>query len=546
MDDWDELNKDLRQYISALKDGSQQFFDLAREARDVLFSVQAQVAQKDPAVTINRTLYDGSGERALDIYASGVASNTATSSNTWQTLRYEHEDINRRPGVAAYQEEQENSVYSGLARGNFYEVYFQFIREAAWAGASAMFAIPDKVQKVVLRELVPFGTFWVQRGRGGEYVGFHREFYLSGKECLKLFPKASTELRDRWTNGKYQKFAASHTVRERDTVDYQDRSNKGFRFESVYRVDDKIVDVGGNKKFPYIVHQPDPIAGTNWGLSPAIRALRDAGVLQAVAETDLHAKQRLADPPRETLSSYEYEYLTDPGADNPVTREQLGNVSRPVALGVNPQITDAEMGRLRTSVEAYFKVPFFLQTAMLEKQVTRAEFLGRQAADMATLAPMIDRLCSEVLDLVVMEELEYQNEFELLPEPPPYLAELKVQPLSVVYNSPMLTLIKRAHTLAGVEHFQGFLGNMIKLFPDEAPRFKTRIVLDRMIDKAAEADGVTDLLTDDDTRQQADDTLKKTAILQAQAQAMQMQAQAASHAQGNAPMPQFPAAGGGQ
>jgi hypothetical protein len=181
--------------------------------------------------------------------------------------------------------------------------------------------------------------------------------------------------------------------------------------------------------------------------------------------------------------------------------------------------------RLDTAVERHFKLNFFLMQSQATKQMTRAEFLGRQSEQIASLVPIFGRFTSEVLDQMWGMLSRYATVFGILPEAPQSLVRAGVGALEIEYQSPMMTLQKRAHGMAGVEAFVSQVSQLNQAVGTAPPDVLDAFDMTKVVDQIADANGVQTILTDDKTRKASKDARAQAEQMRAQAeQQMQMAA----------------------
>jgi hypothetical protein len=213
-----------------------------------------------------------------------------------------------------------------------------------------------------------------------------------------------------------------------------------------------------------------------------------------------------------------------------VPQSTLTTPPKPLNEGIGRMVGVDREAKLREAVEAAYSIPFFLMQN--DTAMTRAEFLGRQAQESAVLVPIYGRATSEVLDPMWPSLIKDAIEFDMLPEVPESLQGESFDAGDIEYTSPFQTLQKRAHGLAGVEAFLGVYKALRDAMPEAGQKLAYGVDALKLLDQAAEANGVSTAMTDKDERKRSEEMLRQAAIMQAQKEAM-MQSIAA--AQGQAP-----------
>lgn len=521
-------------HLAALKAKRAQVEALWPVTAKLIFSITKDLTNTmTKAQGINYDLYDGSGQNAVRVHAAGIVSNIAPRGNTWFNLRYRDPLKNKSPGVADYQKALEDVFYAMLAQSNFYEWLFEFFHEAAWACTAAGFMQPDPVNKTVTFTKLDTGNYWISEDAYGRVDTLYRRYNMTNEAILKRWPDLGDDHRERMQKNPYEEREIFHCVRPREAYDPEDKGNRNFAYESSYWMDGitHFLEEGGYEEFPFLVHRVEREAGTAYGSGPGFQFIRDAQIQQAVAEDLLTADQKMLNPALmvpDTLRERGFE--THPGGINWVPPSMIGQPIRAVNESINRPVGVDREEKLREALDRHFDVKFFLMQTQTDKQMTRAEFLGRQAETFATLQPRFGRATSEVIDQMWDQLIKYADEFGLLPTPPEGMDVTEA--MEVEYNSPLQTLQKRAHGLAGVESFVQGLGALKQVMPEAAQQINYGLDPLKILDQIGEANGMQTVLTDDKYRKASAQALHQAAIAQAQAQA-QMQAMAA--AQGKPP-----------
>jgi len=527
----DDLRKSIDQHLTALRTKRSMVEALWPVTARLIFSIT-----KDLTNTMNKThginydLYDGSGQTAVRVHAAGICSNIAPRGNTWFNLRYRDPMKNKAPGVADFQKSLEEVMYAMLAQSNFYEWMFEFFHEAAWACTAAGLMQPDPVNKTVTFTKLDTGNFWISEDDFGRVNTLFRRYNMTNGDILKKWPHIDPAHVEGMTNSPYVEREIYHCVRPRVAYDPEDKGNKNYTYESTYWMDGitHFLEEGGYDEFPFLVHRVEREAGTAYGNGPGFQFIRDAQIAQAVAEDLLTADQKMLNPALMVPDSLqERGFETHPGGINWVPPSMIGQPIRAVNESINRPIGVDREAKLHDALDRHFDVKFFLMQTQTDKQMTRAEFLGRQAETFATLQPRFGRATSEVIDQMWAGLIKYADEFGLLPDPPEGMD--MNESLEVEYNSPLQTLQKRAHGLAGVESFVQGIGALKQVMPEAAQQINYGLDPLKILDQIGEANGMQTVLTDDKYRKASAEALHQAAVMQAQAKA-QMQAMAVAQA----------------
>ena len=529
-----ELKQSIQSQFAALKSERIQPDTFWPVIARLLFSVRKDLTNsKTKTLGINYDLYDGSGQQAVRIWAAGIVANICPRGNTWFNLRYRNPKVNNRPGVPTFQKEGEDMFYSMLAASNWYEFAFEFFFEAAWACTAAGFKQRDDARKTVNYSLIPTGTYWISEDSWGRVNTLFRVYNASVAEVLDKWPDLDDAVKAKLGKNEFAKVEVLHAVRPRKGFDAEDKGNKNFEFESTYwlTTDMVLLEEGGFEDFPFLVHRVEREPGTPWGTGPGFRFIRDGQIQQNVAEDLLLADQKLLRPAMLVSDAMQdRNFDTHPDSIIWVPQSALTTPPKPLNEGIGRMVGVDREAKLRQAVEAAFSIPFFLMQN--ETTMTRAEFLGRQAQESAVLVPIYGRATSEVLDPMWPSLIKDAIEFDILPEVPESLQGESFDAGDIEYNSPFQTLQKRAHGLAGVESFLQVYSTLRTAMPEAGQKLAYGVDALKLLDQAAEANGVSTAMTDKDERKKSAELLQQAAVMQAQKEAM---LQSMAIAQGAAP-----------
>lgn len=535
MDSNDDLMTSISSHYRALETAFAPVKALLLTVSLLLFSIKQDLANiANPGRGINDALFDGSGEQDVGIFAAGIVSNTMPRDNTWFNLRYSRDELNKLAGVADYQKRLETVFYDMLDHSSFYEWGFEFTYTGAWASTAAGIMIPDLVNKTVTFKTLKPGSFVIGEDDQGNVDTLGYRYWSEGREVLKQWPDIAPELAEKYKADPFTKVLIQHLVRPRATWDQNDKGNRNFAFESVYSISgtSTVLEVGGFKRFPYLVWRVERFHGSAYGTGPGFKFIRDGQIAQVVAETMLLVDQQAAKPAKDVAESLRDEgYSSDPDAINWIPDSLVGRASNPVHTGANRMIGVDREQRLADARKRHFHHDFFLLDVQENKIKTRAEYLGKQAATSAIIAPIMGRFTSEVLDQMWPMLFEYATQFGILPPLPEALANIGDE-MQIQYQSPLRTIQKRAHGQAGIEAFTQQIGLLNQAIQSSPPEVVDSFRQADLVDILAESNGLQSVLTDKNDRKRSADNRHQAAVMQAQAQA-QMQAMAAG--QGQAP-----------
>lgn len=210
---------------------------------------------------------------------------------------------------------------------------------------------------------------------------------------------------------------------------------------------DHMLEESGFPEFPYLVTRWGKFGSELYGRSPAMTALPDIKMLQAMELAKIKLLQKAADPPM---------FLKDNGVVGG-TRAVPGGITywrgnpnegvmlQPVSLqGIQALMTDQEL--LRQRILRTFYADILRMIGSQDKQMTAYEVSQRQSEAMRLLGPLVGRLESEMLGPLIERVFGILTRLNLLPQPPEII---QGHEFSVEYVSPIATAQKQT-ALSGI------------------------------------------------------------------------------------------------
>lgn len=323
-------------------------------------------------------------------------------------------------------------------------------------------------------------------------------------------------------------FEFVHVVRPR--TDYNpsnlDASSKPYTSIYISIEGKQLMSEGGYDAFPYSISRYVTAPEEVYGRGPAMQALSDIKMLNAMGKVDIRASHRLVDPPMlvsddGVLSGGGRKIDMRPGG---VIYGGLDSNGRdrikPYSTGARLDVNDAKMEQRRRQIDDAFLVTLF-QILVESPRMTATEALIRAQEKGMLLTPTMGRQQSEALGPMIERELALMAEQDLFPsEVPPELLEAQGE-YEIVYDSPM-SRMQRAEELVGVQRTMEVLAPFMQIDPSILEIFDR----DKLAALAAEVSGVPPTVL------RSEEELAEMREQAAQAQAIQEMVQGAPQVAG--------------
>ena len=250
-------------------------------------------------------------------------------------------------------------------------------------------------QSVHLKDAVPYFD------EDGRAAGLYRVRRLTLWQAMEKFglAKLSDASKEAIRNEKWEdETDFLHCVTPREMGRTDALFNRNFPYTDLWieMRDQRIVQDGGFREFPFIIPRWDTSSGEVYGRSPGMIALPDASTLQAMGETLLIAGQRAADPPLAAPADGAFhEINTVPGGlayYDPDTASKVGG---------NPFFTIESNSKMPLTVEMQRDMRQQVWAAFLRNilnlpvegpQMTATEVIQRREEIIREIGPVFGRL----------------------------------------------------------------------------------------------------------------------------------------------------------
>jgi hypothetical protein len=317
------------------------------------------------------------------------------------------------------------------------------------------------------------GTYAIALGEDGRPSTIYRELVYTVEQLVERFglSKCSKQVQDYYNRGNYYKEINVFHVIEPNRLFQNDRKigPKGMRFASVYfesRVgedENQLLGYKGYRNKPFSAARWDYLADDAYGSSAAMETLGDVKALQVLEHRKAQAVDKQVAPPTQGPPSLMNQRVNHmPGGYTAVSEVNHKITSlydvRPDLLAVSQEIKRHE-DRID---EAFFVDVMRSATDLTRQNVKAEEILERREEKMMLLAPMLENLYTEMLDIDVHRGLDIGINIGLIPPPPP---SLRGKDYQIEYTS-TLAQAQKAVAIGSVERLFTFAGGLVGAYPE--------------------------------------------------------------------------------
>ena len=426
-----------------------------------------------------RGTFDSAPALAADNLAAGLWGMITNSANAWFELRHPVTAINDRQEVRLWLDACTRTLRDTFAANGqkFYARVLELYQDLVAFG-TAVFYVDETPPNGVHGGGLHFSCRHL-----GEVDTLYRRFVFTARQAERRWGDAAGErvLRALTRNRPDEKFEFLHAVVPNDDRDPKraDTRGMGWRSVTVAIADKRVVAEGGYHEFPFMVPRWSTAARQVYGDSPAMLALADVKMLNAMGKLTIGAAQKTLDPPLLAADERGLRGVrTMPGAII------YGGIDSQGRARYQPLVTNAQVNlglemaeqRRQAIREAFY---FSLLLMVASPNATATEVLAREQEKLRLMGPHLGRIESEFLDPCIDRVFAVMMRSGALPPPPP--AVLAVPGLKVEYVSPLARAQKAAEGEAIVRTFEA-MAPLMASAPTVVDNFDTDAVARALAD----------------------------------------------------------------
>lgn len=426
------------------------------------------VGTRTPGEKKMNTVLDSTGIHSNEMLASGLHGMATNPASRWFSLRMVTTKVTKDDGtsvainedkaVLTYLSEVEEVMWQRMYQPgtNFTTALHESYLDLGAFGTAVMF-IGTRANGGLLIESRPLAECVIAENSDGKVDSVMRKTQMTVRQVVQMGQsdgwKVSDRVMDLHRNNKCDEMVTIiHAVYPRADREPGKKNRINKAFASVYFEHDtcNLLEEDGYDEFPYMVPRWAKYAGEVYGRSPAMTALPDVKMLQAMSISVLKAAQKIVDPPM---------FLRDDGVSGPVRTVPgginywRGNPGEGVMLmptaGQALPITLEMLESLRNRIRTTFFVDVLQFT--MDAKMTATEVMQRTQERMRLLGPLIGRLEGELLGPLIERVFGILNRERKLPVPPEVIQDSE---FTVEYVSPIATAQKQNAAMGIGQVFQ--------------------------------------------------------------------------------------------
>ena len=397
------------------------------------FTLQRQAGEKR-----SQKIFDGTAGQAAENLAAGLWGLITNAGNDWFTLRADLPEDEEDQATKLWLDEVTRRMRAAFA-GNgqrFYARVMELYADLVTFGTAVFYVEEDAATGKVHYSCRHLAECFIAENAQDEIDTLFRRFRFSARQAVGRWGDAChPAIRRAVEKEPDRRFSFLHAVMPRGKTSGSG-TGPNMPFVSHY-VDVEhgiLLSTGGYHEFPYQVPRWSTASRGLYGDSPAMMALPDVKLLNAMSKTTIIAAQKAVDPPLLAIDELAVRGLrTHPGGiiyggldENGRRRYEPLSSGGNVGLGL-----ELEEQRRETVRQAFY---FSLLLMVQQPNQTATEVLARQEEKLRLMGPHLGRIQAEFLDPLIRRQFGIMRRANLLPPTP---RQLQGSGIRVEYVSPL-------------------------------------------------------------------------------------------------------------
>jgi hypothetical protein len=406
---WDEYWEDLAEYFIPTKDN--------------VYGYKMEGERK-----FNR-LYDTTSIHSLELLASSFHGMLTNPSAIWFGLSTGDDRLDNIKEVRQYLQDCVKEIIQTLNKSNFQEEIHETYTDLGGIGTTVL-AIEEDSDTDVRFYSSPIYSSYIAENEKGVIDTLYKKFDMTLRNIKK---KYGEEKLQKIPELMYQIENKPHDKEEIIFCIEPDKEKKGkWKAYHVLRKHSLVLKEMTYHSFPFAVPRWSKLNEEVYGRCPAMKALPDVKMLNAVMRTTIRGMQKVVDPP---LMVPDNGFLlpvdTTPGGTNFYRTGMKDRIELFPTQGARPDVGLDFAENIRARV----REAFFIDQMQLinQRDMTATEVMQRTEERLRFLGPILGRLNNELLRPIIDRVFDILSRKGKLPQAPGILKDNK--DLSVIYTS---------------------------------------------------------------------------------------------------------------
>lgn len=408
---WDEYWEDLAEYFIPRKDNVYGY-KLSGERKQF-------------------RLYDSTSLVTLELLSSSLHGMLTNPSSVWFGMETGVKELDSRKDVRDYLQTCVQIMIDTLNQSNFQEEIHETYLDLGGIGTTILSIEEDDIFDVRFRSS-PIYSSYIDENERGIVDRVARCIEMSWRQIKRKFgEKVFKDHPDCLDLCNHRPDLKEEVIFLIEPEDDSKPNKQKYKAYYVLRKKRILLKETNYQSWPFAVPRWTKLNEEKYGRCPAMKALPDVKMLNAVMKTTIRGMQKIVDPPLMVPDNgFLLPINTTPGGTN-FYRTGMKDRIEPFPVPSRPDVGLDFIENIRQRVREHF---FVDQLQLInQRDMTATEVMQRTDERLRFLGPILGRLNNELLRPIVDRVFDILNRRGKLPEPPPILAE---QPdLKIIYTS---------------------------------------------------------------------------------------------------------------
>ena len=483
--------------------------------------------QRNDGKKKRQQIINGIGADVIQIISASIQGGLTSPARPWFALSSSNEKLSEIGSVKEWLHIVQKAIMRVLSRSNFYNSLHQVYAELANFGVCPMLIEEDEDTIIRCRPFT-IGEYYLSLNSKYRVDTMYRQFTMTARQMVEKFgeDKVSATVKRAFKNDmKETDFEIIHVIEPNNDKVLDNDTAEGMEYSSIYfeksGKQDKFLRKSGYNIMPFVAPRWSVVGTDTYGDSPGINSLGDLKQLQKMEKLKLQAIEKEVFPAMNAPTALKREGVSVVAGDVNYIDMGQGNqgITPTYQIKVDLQNLGMEIQNVENRIRRSYFNDLFLSMFAQDKRMTATEVNERSQERLLILGSVIERIQSEMLDIIIDRVFDIMYRKGLIPPPP---QELQGSDLKVEYIS-MLAQAQKMVGVTAIEQIAGFVGNLAAA----NPAVLDKLDFDQAVDEYAEMVGVPPAIIRSD-----DNVAKIRQAQQQQAAQMQQQEMLANSIQG--------------
>lgn len=425
-----------------------------------------------PGEARGEQIYDSTQIYAAENLSAGIYGMMTNPATSWFSLVHADASIGKQPDVADWLSVVSSIVLKsfGASESSFYSSVPQLFGDFATFGMGVFYSDEIPAEGRFHDVTIPLAECYIAVNQFGEVDTLDRIYSMSLRAIARQFgtDNLPDDIKRKLNEKPDELLQILHCVYPNESLEAGKLGARGKAFLSKYILLDQkhLLEEKGYWEFPYMVPRWSVASGEVYGRGPAMNAMPDIKMLQAMQRTLIQTAERQANPP--ILAPQEGAINVMRTAPGRVTYGAMSRTGQQLVRGLetggNATIALEMIDRVREQIKDAFY--FTVMQLVGRTGMTATEVATRNEEKMRLMGPHTGRVETEFLTKIIARRFNMLYRGGRLPPAPPALSG---QPIQVQYESAMAKAQKSSEGVATMRFLEG-VGAVAQLDPSITSR----------------------------------------------------------------------------